>query len=112
MTDPRSKFWFDIIQAIDAVMEFTAGMETLIAYVADRKTKSAVERQLAIIGEAVRHLQRLDPALALPEAGQIVGMRNRLIHSYDNVSDKLVWQVVRVDLPKLKAIALIHIPPL
>jgi uncharacterized protein with HEPN domain len=62
-----------------------------------------VERQLAIIGEAVRHLQRLDPSLALNDAKDIVGMRNRLIHSYDNVDDKLVWQVVRLDLAPLES---------
>ena len=75
------------------------------------KTRSSVERQLAIIGEAVRHLQRLDPSLDLQDAKDIVGMRNRLIHS-NNVDDKIVWQVVRQDLPKLKAIALTRLPPL
>lgn len=30
-------------------------------------------------------------------------MRNRLIHAYDNVDDRIVWEVIRKDLPKLKA---------
>lgn len=88
------------------------GIETLSSYAKNLKTKSAVERQLAIIGEAVRHLQRLDPGLPLEDAKDIVGMRNRLIHSYDNVDDKLVWQVVRLDLAPLKSVALDRLPPL
>ena len=32
-------------------------------------------------------------------------MRNRLIHSYDSVDDKIVWEVVRNYLPALKAVA-------
>lgn len=96
--DPSAKYWSDIVSAIDAIERFVEGIDSLNGYARDHKTKSAVERQLAIIGEAVRHLQRLDPSLALNDTKDIVGMRNRLIHSYDNVDDKLVWQVVRLDL--------------
>lgn len=71
-----------------------------------------MERKLAIIGEAVRHLKRLDPDLDLDDAKDIVGMRNRLVHSYDNVDDKLIWQVVRSDLPPLKIVAIRNLPPL
>lgn len=53
MTERAAKYWFDVLQAVKAIESFTAGMETLNAYMADRKTKSAVERQLAIIGEAL-----------------------------------------------------------
>lgn len=88
------------------------GVDTLNSYVRDHKTRSAVERQLAIIGEAVRHLQRLDPTLVMEDAKDIVGMRNRLVHSYDSVDDKLVWQVVRLHLSKLKAVAVANLPPL
>lgn len=67
---------------------------------------------MAIIGEAVRHLERINPALELEHARAIVGMRNRLIHSYDNVDDKLVWHVIRIDLPPLKELAVKNLPPL
>ncbi len=112
MTDPGAKYWSDIVSAIEAIERFVEGIDTLNKYTTDHKTRSAVERQLAIIGEAVRHLQRIDPRLALEDAKDIVGMRNRLIHSYDNVDDKLVWQVVRLDLAPLKAVAKSMLPPL
>ena len=32
---------------------------------------------------------------------QIVGLRNRLIHGYDNVNFDMLWRIVQVDLPPL-----------
>ena len=46
----------------------------------------------------------------MESARAIVGMRNRLIHSYDNVDDKIVWEVVRKHLPELKVVAQDHLP--
>ncbi|MEX1132191.1 MAG: HepT-like ribonuclease domain-containing protein [Flavobacteriales bacterium] len=110
MTDRSAKYWSDILVAIEEIRAFVVGVDTLNAYVRDLKTKRAVERSLAIIGEAMNLLTKLDPDLKVPSARAIVGMRNRLIHSYDNVDDKIVWEVVRVDLPELEAVALKHLP--
>jgi uncharacterized protein with HEPN domain len=112
MTEPSAKYWSDILSAIGLIEVFVEGIASLNGYVADRKTKSAVERQLAIIGEATGNLTKLDPALKVESARAIVGMRNRLIHSYDNVDDAVVWKVVREHLPQLKAVAEAHLPPL
>ena len=110
MTDPSAKYWSDILQAIALIEQFVEGMSSLNAYVADPKTKSAVERQLAIIGEAMNSLTKLDPELKVESARAIVGMRNRLIHSYDNIDDAVVWKVVRTHLDELKKVALRHLP--
>ena len=34
---------------------------------------------------------------------QIVALRNRLIHGYDNVDFDILWQIVKQDLPALMA---------
>ena len=34
---------------------------------------------------------------------QIVGLRNRLIHGYDNVDFDILWEIVTKDLPPLIA---------
>jgi len=31
----------------------------------------------------------------------IVGLRNRLIHGYDDIDHNIVWQIVTTDLPLL-----------
>lgn len=109
--DRSAKYWSDILESINEIRSFVQGLDTLNAYVRDLKTKRAVERNLAIIGEAMNVLTKQKPELKVPSARAIVGMRNRLIHSYDNVDDKIVWEVVRVDLPELEAVARKHLPP-
>ncbi len=112
MTERAAKYWFDVLHAVKAIESFTAGMETLNAYLDDPKTKSAVERQLAIVGEALNQLRTHDPEGLPADAVRIVGMRNRLIHSYDNISDKIVWKAIREELPRLKEHAETRLPEL
>lgn len=33
---------------------------------------------------------------------QIYGLRNRIVHDYDGVNLKLVWEIIEYDLPELK----------
>ena len=96
------KYLVDIQLAIEAVVEFISDSPDCTAYQADHKTRSAVERQLAIVGEAVNQLRRAWPEVNLPNTKQMIDFRNRLIHSYDNVNDAIVWTIVRKHLPPLK----------
>ena len=32
----------------------------------------------------------------------MAGMRDRIIHGYDNVDFQIVWEVVKKDIPKIK----------
>jgi uncharacterized protein with HEPN domain len=57
---------------------------------------------LIVLGEAVRRLS--DEFQAQHRAvpwHEIVGMRNRLVHEYDDVDLHIVWQSVQEDLPLL-----------
>ena len=101
--DPRT-FLFDIQKACELIVEFTSGM-TFPDYAADPKTRSAVERQLEIIGEALSQMLKIFPEMgsAFPEAPDIIAFRNRLIHGYASVSNSVVWGIVEGDLPDLKA---------
>ena len=57
------KYLHDIAHAADLVLSFTAG-KALADYQADAMLRSAVERQLGIIGEALVQLAHLDEPLA------------------------------------------------
>jgi uncharacterized protein with HEPN domain len=68
----------------------------------DRQFNLALVRLLEIVGEATNrvpeeHRARI-PGVPWP---QIVGLRNRLIHGYDEVDFDILWQIVSRDLPKL-----------
>ncbi len=101
--DIKIKTWLlDIIQSIDEINLFIGENKDFIAYKKDLKTKKAVERNLEIIGEAVSRILKAEPNFKLENAKNIIGTRNRIIHSYDNISDEVVWTIVHRELPDLK----------
>ncbi|MBI4718451.1 MAG: DUF86 domain-containing protein [Planctomycetes bacterium] len=69
---------------------------------ADRTLNLALVRLLEIVGEAAA---RVSPATRerLPAVpwSSIKGMRNRLIHAYDEVDFDIVWTVVQTEMPSL-----------
>jgi len=97
------KYLFDIVQACEALREFTAG-RTLHDYLHDRLLRSGVERQFEIIGEALNQARQLDPSLEtqITHARRFVGFRNVLIHRYSSISSEVVWGVIEGDLPNLE----------
>jgi len=44
----------------------------------------------------------LEQEFNLNNAKNIIGTRNRIIHSYDNISDEIIWAIVCRELPDLK----------
>jgi uncharacterized protein with HEPN domain len=69
---------------------------------ADRPLNLSLVRLLEIVGEAANRTPARERAKypGIPWA-QIVGLRNRLIHGYDNVDFDILWQIVTEDLPPL-----------
>lgn len=101
MNDLDGLFLSHILGAIADIESFTS--EGRSVFLADRKTQSAVIRQLEIVGEAVKNLS---PDLVAAEAGvpwrEIAGARDRLIHAYFRVDLEAVWAMVEQDLPALR----------
>jgi uncharacterized protein with HEPN domain len=102
MTDRGRKYLSDIIQAISLIESFTSDISDYNEYLADLKTQSAVERQLGIIGAALNKFVKLFPESSLISAGKIIGLRNRLIHTYDSVDPSIIWTIVKKHLYPLK----------
>ncbi|WP_367187099.1 DUF86 domain-containing protein [Mucilaginibacter sp.] len=71
-------------------------------YTVDLKIKSAIERQLGIVGEAIKKIKETDPKELLKYQKDIIGFRNILIHNYDTIDDAVVWSVIKDDLITLK----------
>ena len=100
----KLKLLLDALESSQVIFRYTEGIDFAV-YLGDGQLRDAVERRLGIIGEAIQRAKTLDPALAdqLPDVRQIVGMRNRIIHSYDEVDHVVVWNVVQNELPTLQA---------
>lgn len=102
---PRSPLAYlnDIVVCCDAIAETLDGAD-LTAYASNRTLRSAVERELTIIGEAFNSLSQIDPDLAarISHARMIVGFRNLLVHDYAAIVDSAVWAIAQTDAPFLR----------
>jgi uncharacterized protein with HEPN domain len=102
--DP-AKYLYDMLNSCGFLIDFTAG-KTLEQYKQDRAFRSAVERELQIIGEALMQLDRYHPDIAIrvPDYLNIIGFRHVLVHGYDRLNPVTVWNAVETKLVPLKTV--------
>ncbi len=102
MTTETKKRLHDIRLAAEALVRFTAG-KAIADFKSDEILQSAVERKLGIIGEAFVQLREADPLMAeqFADLRKIVGMRNRLVHGYDQLDLDVVWDATANHVPQL-----------
>jgi uncharacterized protein with HEPN domain len=95
MSDRLPKHLDDAAHAARLALRFAAG-RSLDDYRADELLRSAVERQVGIVGEACRHALNDTPDLRkrVPDTALAVAMRNRIAHGYDTVDDAIVFETV------------------
>lgn len=104
MKPETEKLLIDAREASRAVLHFVSG-RSLDDYKTDLMLRSAVERQMFIVGEAISQLRRVDPSTfdRISEAKRIIGFRNLLAHGYGQVDDSRVWDMIENDVPKTMA---------
>jgi len=102
--DSEIQTWlYDVLQSIHEIESYyTEKPRIFEEYLADIKTKRAIERNLEIIGEAINRIIKKDREFNIESAQKIIGTRNRIIHGYDSISDDLIWSIVINHIPKLK----------
>lgn len=105
-------YLWDMVQAITKVQEFTKNV-TYDDYLASHLIQSAVERQLEILGEAAGRISdELRQANTDIDWKRIVGLRNVLIHRYNEVSTETIWFIVTSVLQPTKEKLEALLPPL
>jgi len=103
MDEKILKWLYDIKSAIEEIEGyFEDSPKDFKQYSANLILKRAVERDLEIIGEAVNRILKQNPDFPIDNARKIVGLRNQIIHSYDNISDENIWAIVQKYVPLLK----------
>ena len=70
----------------------------------DRMLRMSLERAVEIVGEAAAKVSP-EFRMAHPDIpwGDMIGMRNRLIHAYFDINPSIVWMTAFSDLPALVA---------
>lgn len=102
MTIVEKKLLTDILVGISSIDDHLEGRRVFEEYVTNKTKRRAVERELEIIGEAINKLLKINPIIEISFARQIVDLRNKVIHAYDNVNDIVIWSVIMNHLPNLK----------
>ena len=101
MDERIHKWLYDIKLSIEEIDSFLQNTEKdFFKYRANIMLKRAVERNLEIIGEAVNRIVTRDSLYIekISNAKSIIGLRNQVIHAYDNI-----WSILIYHLPKLKS---------
>ena len=90
-----------MIEAARDALSFVDG-KSVEEFMTERATNQAVLRAVTVLGEAASKVS--PPTRAefsdLPW-GEMVGMRNRLMHAYHDINLAIVWRTVSEDLPPL-----------
>lgn len=92
-----------IIDYIDDIDVYVKSLD-FAGFESSGLVQDAVVRKIELIGEAAKRLsvsfwEQYRGTLPLAEA---VSTRNRLIHQYDDIDLRIVWNTVKNDLPELK----------
>ena len=97
------KHLFDALSAVRLAREFSAGL-SFDSFASDVLVRSPVERQLEIPGEACQRMVQEDASVRerLPEVGFAIGLRNKIIHGYDRLENRVVYDTLMHDLPSME----------
>lgn len=92
----------DILEAIGRVEEVTRG-KVLSDFEESWQLRWLVQRAIEIISEASRAIPE-DPASTRPEIpwSKVRGIGSVLRHEYSGLSDRIIWNVVVDELPRLR----------
>jgi uncharacterized protein with HEPN domain len=97
----KTRLWH-IEKAADKITTFIAG-RTLEQFATDAMLRSAVERELIIIGEAMARAQQVDPELSklISDVPGIIACRNQLVHNYPRIAAERIWEIISEHVPVL-----------
>ena len=95
-----------ILEAIERIQHYVDDMDE-VGFLNSKLVQDAVIRNLEVIGEASRNIERVHPefAAAHPELPLALAndMRNALAHGYFKVDLEIVWKTIQSNLPDLHA---------
>lgn len=95
------KLLWDMLEAAERARSHIFGM-TMEGYLADAKTRDAVERTIEIVGEAARGVSAAGRRqVAGVEWTKIVATRHIIAHDYGDIEHDQIWRIVTVHIPEL-----------
>lgn len=94
-------FLDDIQDSCAKILRYTRGL-TFEEFVHDDRTFDAVVRNLAIVGEAVKHIpDQVRRGYPQVDWRKIGGLRDILVHEYFGIDEDILWDIVQNQVPTL-----------
>ena len=92
----------DILICMEKIQSYLSGL-SYEQFSNDSKAQDAIIRNIEIIGEATKYLSdSIKSRYNHIPWKEIAGTRDRLIHGYFGVNIDIVWEIVTIDIPRLK----------
>lgn len=96
------QYLYDILDSARLAISYVAD-QTKEEFLSDIQTQDAVNRRIAIIGEAANRISEESQTMSTLPWKQMIGMRNILVHKYDDINLSVIWDTVKIALPQLVA---------
>lgn len=105
------QFLLDMLQSAELILTYTTQCSKN-EFIGNIQLQDSVIRRLLVIAEAARRVSDVTKQ-ALPNVSwqEINGIRNRLVHEYDDVNLDIVWNVIQFEMPLLIEELKLQIPP-
>ena len=97
------KLMYDILDGISKIQFHIQHIDSSVEFIQNITVTDAVERRLAIIGEALWKASKLDKSISVTSQKSIISLRHIIIHEYDMIDKGTLWKIIHNDLPILKA---------
>ena len=105
MEDKDKEVLLKILAHIHHILDYTNKYRNMAEFEADTMCIEATVFNLMQIGELAKTSLSDDFKKSIQSIpwNQIYGLRNRIVHGYEGVDFRIVWDTIKDDIPKLEA---------
>lgn len=96
------KLLYDILDGISKIQLHIQNITSSVEFIQNVTVTDAVERRLAIIGEALWKASKIDKSINVTGQKSIISLRHIIIHEYDMIDKGTLWRIIQNDLPTLQ----------
>lgn len=105
------QFLLDMLQSAELIITYTNQCDK-DEFINNIQLQDSVIRRLLVIAEAAKRIsEATKETLTNISWKEINGMRNRLVHEYDDINLDIVWDVIQLEIPPIISELKRRIPP-
>jgi uncharacterized protein with HEPN domain len=102
MENRLKKLLSDVLISCENIEVYMLGCDSYKEFDEDVFLQHSIERNIEIIGEALKNFRNIHPAIEISRLNEIINTRNKLIHGYDSIDNAIIYTIVIKHIPVLK----------